>query len=223
MFDYLMNGRGGWVTWQSTMPRFAVPMGTPFQAIFVPTVDTVRNSWIIDQLMHNQKHVLCVGDTGTGKSVSLLAKLTKELDKDKYLPVLLSFSAQTTANQTQVGALEAMFCCCCCVQRLAAQCVPCVPPTVCASRLCSFHPRSLLILFSSSSLFLVALCAQDIIDGRLTRLRKGVFGPPLGQRAVIFVDDLNMPAKEKYGAQVRLSPPLVVNVAHGCAGNGGVC
>lgn len=65
---------------------------------------------------------------------------------------------------------------------------------------------------------MVALCAQDIIDGRLTRLRKGVFGPPLGQRAVIFVDDLNMPAKEKYGAQVRWSPPLVVNVAYGCAG-----
>lgn len=107
-----MNGRGGWVTWQSTMPRFAVPMGTPFQAIFVPTVDTVRNSWIIDQLMHNHKHVLCVGDTGTGKSVSLLAKLTKELDKDKYLPVLLSFSAQTTANQTQVCVCSRCACAC---------------------------------------------------------------------------------------------------------------
>jgi dynein heavy chain, axonemal len=42
------------------------------------------------------------------------------------------------------------------------------------------------------------------IDGRLDRRRRGVYGPTPGRCAVIFVDDLNMPSPEVYGAQ----PPL---------------
>ncbi|RNF10287.1 1-beta dynein [Trypanosoma rangeli] len=45
---------------------------------------------------------------------------------------------------------------------------------------------------------------QEIIEGRMEHKSKKVCCPPGGRRMICFVKDLNMPAKEKFGAQ----PPL---------------
>jgi dynein heavy chain len=78
--------------------------------------------------------------------------LSTSLEKEKFVPLGINFSAQTSANTT-----------------------------------------------------------QDQIDQRMDKRCKGhinipsiVYGPPVGKRAIVFVDDLNMPAVEEYGAQ----PPL---------------
>ncbi|KAI4463384.1 dynein heavy chain family protein [Holotrichia oblita] len=45
---------------------------------------------------------------------------------------------------------------------------------------------------------------QDLVISKLNKKKRGVYGPPKGKTCIIFVDDLNMPAKEAYGAQ----PPI---------------
>ena len=109
------------------------------------TVDTQRNEYWLSAMIAHRYHLLLTGPTGTGKTISAKQKLLNHLDPG-YVSILLSFSAATSANQT-----------------------------------------------------------QNIIDSKLDKRRKGVFGAPFGKKAVIFVDDLNMPAKEYYGAQ----PPIV--------------
>eukprot|EP00798_Chlamydomonas_sp_ICE-L_P022533 gene22533-29660_t len=133
-----------WVPWMTTIPDFRCDPDQPFSSIIVPTADTVRYTYLIDRLVACNKHVLCVGDTGTGKTLNVVNKLMYEMPPE-VIPVFMTFSARTSANQT-----------------------------------------------------------MDIIDAKMDKRRKGVFGPPSGKKYVIFVDDLNMPMREKYFAQ----PPI---------------
>lgn len=128
-----------------------------------------RSSVLIDYLLTSECNVLCVGPTGSGKTLTVSAKLSREMPK-KYICDFIIFSARTSANQTQV----------------------------------SFDKLKMSFLAALTFLISHRLSQQDLIDSKLDKRRRGVYGPPASKKQIFFIDDLNMPALETYGAQ----PPI---------------
>ncbi|KAL1510265.1 hypothetical protein AB1Y20_006588 [Prymnesium parvum] len=96
VYDFVFDFKTGeWKRWLTTIPAY-----TDFSSIIVPTGSTVCYTSLLDTLLKGNKHTIIVGETGVGKSVVVQQKLTLAMDA-KYEPIMMAFSAQTSANQTQ--------------------------------------------------------------------------------------------------------------------------
>ena len=72
-----------------------------YHEIIVPTPDTARYAFLLKAMVTSNSCLMLVGDTGTGKSLLVRDVLINRLSAEQYLPIMLQFSAQTTALQTQ--------------------------------------------------------------------------------------------------------------------------
>ncbi|GFR65708.1 dynein heavy chain 12, axonemal-like, partial [Elysia marginata] len=100
---YDKKGRGAWLHWNSLIkPDASATASKPnIREMLVPTVDTVRYSYLMDMHITSGRPLLFVGPTGTGKSAYVSRKMMHELPQEKFLGTIITFSAQSSANQTQ--------------------------------------------------------------------------------------------------------------------------
>ena len=59
------------------LPELNLSNDIKYSDIIVPTIDNVRNAFLIEFLLKNDKTVLCIGPTGTGKTLTIVDKLTR--------------------------------------------------------------------------------------------------------------------------------------------------
>lgn len=87
-FDYFLDPvQGEFIHWNTKVPAYSpIPIGintgeTPFNSMFVETVETTRMSYLLDRLVRNGKYAMFVGNAGTGKT-EIIKNYLNGLDKD---------------------------------------------------------------------------------------------------------------------------------------------
>jgi dynein heavy chain len=89
-----------WKHWLADLTPYQIANDAKYSDILVPTIDNIRNAHIIEMLLRMDRPVLCVGATGTSKTLTVADKLTRSMPKE-FSPEFIVFSAKTNANQTQ--------------------------------------------------------------------------------------------------------------------------
>ncbi|MBN3296580.1 DYH10 protein, partial [Amia calva] len=142
LYDFHFDGeQKKWVPWSTLVPKYIHSSEVKFIDILVPTVDTTRTSWLLEQMVKIKRPVVLVGESGTSKTATT-QNFLKNLDTDTTMMLTINFSSRTTSMDLQ---------------------------------------RSL--------------------EASVEKRTKETYGPPMGKRLLVFMDDLNMPRVDEYGTQ----------------------
>ena len=137
LFDYYLDiDQKQWKAWSTLVPESG-----EFAKILVPTIDTVRSTWILSSQLSVGNPCLFVGEPGTAKTVTM-ANYYGGLDKMKYILTGMNFSSRTSS-----------------------------------------------------------MGVQRMIESSVEKRTKDTYGPPMGKKLILLLDDLNMPKVDTYGTQ----------------------
>ncbi|XP_028292993.1 dynein heavy chain 10, axonemal [Gouania willdenowi] len=142
LYEFHFDGqKEKWVPWSSLVSEYVHNPEMKFVDILVPTIETTRTNWILEQMVRIKRPVLLVGESGTSKTATVLNFL-KNVNADSTIPLIINFSSRTTS-----------------------------------------------------------LDLQRNLEANVEKRTKETYGPPVGKRLLIFIDDMNMPKVDSYGTQ----------------------
>ncbi|XP_064322361.1 dynein axonemal heavy chain 10 [Phalacrocorax carbo] len=142
LYDFHFDGlQKKWVPWMKLVPEYIHKPQVKFLDILVPTVDTTRTTWLLEQMVKIKRPVVLVGESGTSKTATT-QNFLNNLNKDLNLLLVINFSSRTTSMDVQRN-----------------------------------------------------------LETNVEKRTKDTYGPPMGKRLIVFMDDMNMPRVDKYGTQ----------------------
>ncbi|NWX90356.1 DYH10 protein, partial [Nothoprocta pentlandii] len=130
-----------WIPWMKLVPEYIHIPQKKFLDILVPTVDTTRTTWLLEQMVKIKRPVVLVGESGTSKTATT-QNFLNQLNKDFNLLLVINFSSRTTSMDIQRN-----------------------------------------------------------LEANVEKRAKDTYGPPMGKRLLVFMDDMNMPRVDEYGTQ----------------------
>ncbi|XP_072207474.1 dynein axonemal heavy chain 10 [Excalfactoria chinensis] len=142
LYDFHFDGiQKKWVPWLKLVPEYIHNPQKKFLDILVPTVDTTRTTWLLEQMVKVKRPVVLVGESGTSKTATT-QNFLNSLNEDLNLLLVINFSSRTTSMDIQRN-----------------------------------------------------------LETNVEKRSKDTYGPPMGKRLIIFMDDMNMPRVDEYGTQ----------------------
>lgn len=72
-----------------------------FFSIFVPTIDTIRYSNLIEMMMRARNNLFIAGETGAGKTAIILNVIKKLVCAEELTTIQINFSARSSSENTQ--------------------------------------------------------------------------------------------------------------------------
>eukprot|EP00752_Nemacystus_decipiens_P009956 g8879.t1 len=100
VYDYYVDPKKlDWELWEPKVPPFRYLKTMPFHKMIVPTVDTIRNSFVLGTLWGAKRNALVVGSSGAGKTVLAFSELARLPETHSQL--VMNFSATTDSGTTQ--------------------------------------------------------------------------------------------------------------------------
>lgn len=70
-----------WIPWHDIVPEYQHDPTVKFSEILVPTLDTVRTTWLLSLMVDIKRPVVLVGETGTSKTATT-GNFLRGLDKE---------------------------------------------------------------------------------------------------------------------------------------------